>query len=51
VLIDDPVKHSSQLRLVSHGKELIVGAFLAPEERGKLAKRLKEALAAAREPG
>jgi uncharacterized membrane protein len=51
VLIDDPVQHTSQLRLVSHGRELVVGAFLPPEERGRFAERLRAALASAKELG
>ncbi len=49
MLIDEPVRHESQVRLVSRGRELIVGAFLAPKERVVLAARIKAALAAARE--
>lgn len=48
VRIDDPVRHESQLVLESHGKRLIVGSFLAPEERGELAKALQKALAETR---
>ncbi|MEX0921457.1 MAG: DUF2244 domain-containing protein [Rhodovibrionaceae bacterium] len=45
VQMDDPVHHESQLVLHSHGKRLVVGSFLAPEERLDLAKALRKALA------
>lgn len=48
VHIARPVKHESQLRLISHGKQLILGAFLSPKERGELADALEQALANAR---
>ncbi|MEM8987237.1 MAG: DUF2244 domain-containing protein [Pseudomonadota bacterium] len=51
VRIDRPVEHHSQLKLVSHGRTLILGAFLAPEERGELAEALGDALETARAPG
>lgn len=44
VTIDDPVRHESQLCLSSHGRSLVVGAFLAPEERLDFARTLKAAL-------
>lgn len=47
--IDDPVRHESQLRLISHGKVLVIGAFLAPKERGELARALQTALGKARQ--
>jgi uncharacterized membrane protein len=49
VRIDEPVQHASQLELVAGGQALVVGAFLAPSERGRLAARLKAAIAEARE--
>ena len=47
---------SSQLTLSSHGRSLVVGAFLSPEERLEVGKALRAALAAhrqtaGREPG
>ena len=44
VALDDPVEHESQIRLTSHGRSIIVGHFLAPEERASLAKALRDAL-------
>ena len=48
VRIDEPVRHESQLVLESHGQRLIIGSFLAPQERGELAKALEKALAETR---
>ncbi|MBM3583989.1 MAG: DUF2244 domain-containing protein [Alphaproteobacteria bacterium] len=44
VEIDDPVRHDSQLRLVSHGRGVTVGGFLMSSERGDLARTLRAAL-------
>ena len=44
VALDDPVEHHSQITLTSHGRSLIVGPFLAPEERASLVKALRAAL-------
>lgn len=44
VLMDDPPKRDSYLRLRSHGKVLEIGRFLTPEERLTLAKALREAI-------
>lgn len=49
VNIDDPVEHDSQVRVTSHGRTLILGAFLSPEERGDFARAMKDAVARARE--
>lgn len=50
VRIDDPVRHESQLTLSTHGVTVTVGSFLAPFERGELAKALQTALDEARTP-
>jgi len=50
VQMDDPPRHESQVRLVSHGRTVVVGAFLSPEERADFARALKDALAAWRAP-
>ncbi|MBE9552734.1 MAG: DUF2244 domain-containing protein [Proteobacteria bacterium] len=42
--IDNPPEHDSQLTLSSHGRRMVVGSFLAPDERLDLAKALAEAL-------
>ena len=47
VTIED---RNHQLTLSSHGRTLVVGAFLSPEERVELAKALRAALAAHRRP-
>ena len=44
VEMDDPPEHDSQLTLRSHGRGLIIGAFLSPEERASLADALRDAL-------
>ena len=46
VTVDDS---SSQLTLSSHGRSLVVGAFLSPEERLEVGKALRAALAAHRQ--
>ena len=48
VLVDDTPQHQSQLTLRSHGRSLIVGSFLTPEERVDLARALRQALAKGR---
>lgn len=48
VAIDRPVGHESQVRVTSRGGVLILGAFLSPEERGRFADALGEALGKAR---
>lgn len=49
VEMERPVQHESQLQLVSHGKTLVLGAFLSPAERGELADALQRALHKMRE--
>jgi uncharacterized membrane protein len=48
VRIDNPVEHDSALMLRSHGRCLIIGSFLAPEERAEVAHALSAALMEAR---
>lgn len=48
VFIDRPVRHESQVRVTSKGETLILGAFLSPDERGRFADALAEALNNAR---
>lgn len=45
VLMDDPPRHESPLTLRSHGRSLVIGSFLSPEERLELANALNAALA------
>ncbi len=49
VEIDEPPQHGSQLRLTSHGRSLVVGAFLPPGERYEVAQALRAALSRQRE--
>jgi uncharacterized membrane protein len=44
VEMDDPPEHRSQITLASHGRRLVIGAFLAPEERADFARALRDAL-------
>lgn len=39
-----PLRHESQIQLISHGKVLIIGSFLSPAERDSLAHALSSAL-------
>lgn len=50
VSMDDPPRHESQVTLTSHGKSLVVGAFLSPEERLDFAQALMAALDRLRRP-
>jgi uncharacterized membrane protein len=50
VEMDDPPSYDSQLRLSSHGKSLVIGAFLSIEEKLEVARALGEALARSRKP-
>ncbi|MFC4351964.1 DUF2244 domain-containing protein [Fodinicurvata halophila] len=40
----DPPEHDSQLTLRTHGKSLVIGSFLTPDERLSLAQALQSAL-------
>jgi uncharacterized membrane protein len=44
VAMDDPPRHDSQVTLSSHGRHLIVGRFLSPDERLDFALALRDAL-------
>jgi uncharacterized membrane protein len=44
VVMDDPPRHESRLSLRSHGRDLVIGAFLSPEERLDFAHALRAAL-------
>jgi uncharacterized membrane protein len=46
--LDDAEEHNSRLMLISHGRRLSIGDFLAPEERASLYEALKAALARCR---
>jgi uncharacterized membrane protein len=50
VLMDDPPRHESMVTLRSHGRSLIVGAFLSPEERLDFAKALSAEIDRLRQP-
>lgn len=50
VSMDEPPEHDSQVLLSSHGRRLVVGSFLSPEERADFARALGAALARARGP-
>ena len=50
VEMDDPPEHASQLRLTSHGRSVIIGSFLSPEERADFARALKAELDRLRQP-
>lgn len=49
--MDDPAEHHSQLKLTSHGRFLVIGAFLAPHERLEVANALRAALGRQRSGG
>ncbi len=42
--MDDPPRRESRLTLASHGRSLVIGAFLTPEERLEVATALRAAL-------
>ena len=45
ISMDNPPRHDSQLRLSSHGRSLVIGAFLTPAERVEVADALRDAIA------
>jgi uncharacterized membrane protein len=49
VSIDDPPRHHSQITLTSHGRSLVIGAFLTPAERLELATAIRDALESCRQ--
>lgn len=51
VALDHPPRQGSQLTLRSHGRSLVIGAFLTIEERREVARALEAALAAHRRGG
>lgn len=44
VSIDDPLRHDSRLTLRSHGRSLVIGADLSPDERHEFAEALRAAI-------
>ncbi len=50
VMIDEPPRLNSPLTLRSHGRSLVIGAFLTPDEKLELARALRSALVEARAP-
>jgi uncharacterized membrane protein len=50
VEMDDPPEHASQLRLTSHGRSVIIGSFLTPDERADFARALRAELDRLRQP-
>ena len=44
ISMDDPPRHDSQLKLSSHGRSLVIGAFLTPTERVEVADALRDAV-------
>jgi uncharacterized membrane protein len=49
VSMDEPPRHHSQITLSSHGRSLVIGAFLTPPERLELARSIRAALEAWRQ--
>ncbi len=48
VVIDRPEEHEAQVRVVSRGRSLVLGAFLSPDERMSFGRSLADAVARAR---
>ena len=44
VHMDEPPEHDSQITVSSHGRKLVIGSFLTPEERLDFSKALKASL-------
>ncbi|MDH3229114.1 MAG: DUF2244 domain-containing protein [Alphaproteobacteria bacterium] len=44
VTLDEPPQHDSKLLLSSHGRSVVIGRFLTPDERAELAEALRAAL-------
>ena len=44
VQMDNPPTTESELKLLSHGQELVIGSFLTPDERLEVAEALRAAL-------
>lgn len=42
ITMDDPPEHESQLTITSHGKGVVIGNFLSPQERLDLANTLRQ---------
>ncbi len=48
VVIDNPGRHEAQVRVVSKGRSLVLGAFMSPPERVAFGKALADAISRAR---
>jgi len=44
VTMDDPPRHDSQIVLRSHGRSLVIGTYLSPDERLDFARALHDAM-------
>ena len=44
VHLDEPLRPDSQITLTSHGRHLVVGSYLSPDERRAFADALRNAL-------
>jgi uncharacterized membrane protein len=44
VHLDEPLRPESQITLASHGRHLVVGSYLSPDERRDFADALRDAL-------
>jgi len=49
VSLDEPPRHDSQITLRSHGRSLVIGSFLTPDEREDFAQALLDAMRTWRE--
>lgn len=50
IRMDDPPRYDSELTLSSHGRSLVIGSFLGPDEKLDLAHALAAAIARAKRP-